>query len=138
METMIFCITMILFMAIILIGVGVIVGDAKNFYKRKLDMDHSDNDVPVDNPDRDNSDLAMDYEEGLLRYDLGQGCYEKGQITPGCTVSALGQIRREMKTMLSNTEKDALIFAEKCVIACATQKGESNTEREGEHNEDND
>ena len=111
-------------MAMIFIGVGVIIGDVKNFYQRKLGMDHSDNDVPVDNPDRDNSDLGMDYEEGLLRYDLGQGCYKKGQITPGCTVSALGQIRREMKTMLSNTEYDALIFAEKCVIACATQKGE--------------
>lgn len=126
METMIFCVTMCLFMAIIFIGVGVIIGDAKNFYQRKLGMDHSDNDVPVDNPDRNNSDLGMDYEEGLLRYDLGQGCYKKGQITPGCTVSALGQIRREMKTMLSNTEKDALIYAEKCVIACATQKGEGN------------
>ena len=124
MESMIFCVTMCLFMAIILIGVGVIIGDVKNFYQRKLGMDHSDNDVPVDNPDRDNSDLGMDYEEGLLRYDLGQGCYKNGKITPGCTVSALRQIRREMKTMLSNTEYDALIFAEKCVIACATQKGE--------------
>lgn len=124
METMIFCVTMCLFMAIILIGVGVIIGDVKNFYQRKLGMDHSDNDVPVDDPDRNSSDLGMDYEEGPLRYDLGQGCYKKGKITPGCTVSALRQIRREMKTMLSNTEYDALIFAEKCVIACATQKGE--------------
>lgn len=124
METMIFCVTMCLFMAIILIGVGVIIGDVKNFYQRKLGMDHSDNDVPVDDPDRNNSDLGMDYKEGLLRYDLGQGCYKKGKITPGCTVSALRQIRREMKTMLSNTEYDALIFAEKCVIACVTQKGE--------------
>ena len=124
METMIFCVTMCLFMAIILIGIGVIIGDVKNFYQRKLGMDHSDNDVPVDDPDRNSSDLGMDYEEGLLRYDLGQGCYKKGKITPGCTVSALRQIRREMKTMLSYTEYDALIFAEKCVIACATQKGE--------------
>lgn len=35
-------------------------------------------------------------------------CYENGEITNLCTIIALKNIRREMKTMLSNIEKDAL------------------------------
>lgn len=35
-------------------------------------------------------------------------CYENGEITNLCTIIALKGIRREMKTMLSNIEKDAL------------------------------
>ena len=35
-------------------------------------------------------------------------CYENGEITNLCTIIALKSIRREMKTMLSNIEKDAI------------------------------
>lgn len=35
-------------------------------------------------------------------------CYENGEITNLCTIIALKNIRREMRTMLSNIEKDAI------------------------------
>ena len=35
-------------------------------------------------------------------------CYENGEITNLCVIIALKGIRREMKTMLSNIEKDAI------------------------------
>ena len=35
-------------------------------------------------------------------------CYEEGEITNLCTIIALKNIKREMKTMLSGIEKDAL------------------------------
>lgn len=35
-------------------------------------------------------------------------CYENGEITNLCTIIALKSIGREMKTMLSNIEKDAI------------------------------
>lgn len=35
-------------------------------------------------------------------------CYENGEITNLCAIIALKNIRREMRTMLSNIEKDAI------------------------------
>ena len=39
------------------------------------------------------------------------GCYHQGRITPGCAKVALEGLRREMKTMLTGTEEDAIVFA---------------------------
>lgn len=35
-------------------------------------------------------------------------CYENGEITNLCTIIALKNVKREMQTMLSNIEKDAI------------------------------
>ena len=49
------------------------------------------------------------HRENTNRQDMGfDRCYENGEITNLCTIIALKNIKREMKTMLSDIEKDAL------------------------------
>ena len=54
---------------------------------------------------KNNTEINNDIDE-IIEKDIS--CYENGEITNLCTIIALKGIKREMKTMLSNIEKDAI------------------------------
>ena len=60
------------------------------------------------NIDHDKRDLHKKIDREC---DMESSHYRDGEITGECTVNALREIRIEMKTMLSETEKDALEYS---------------------------
>ena len=110
MEIYIFMIEIGLWLAGCFVMLGVIIGElnAKRPDKKSLFRDSSYPVLPCGDTDMCNSDMGNGNREKPNRRDMGEGCYQNGQITEGCTPAALREIRRSMKTMLSQTEIDAL------------------------------
>ena len=124
MEVLIFVILADFWIAAFLILIGIVIGKAHSAYNQE-----SHKNVPGDVLQGD-SDIRIyhrgDYHKfdcfvgnvhgeksrgcnsGSSCYRDGSSCYRDGKITDECTVNALRQIRRDMRMMLSQTEKDAL------------------------------
>ena len=102
MEMLAFGILIGVVLSIIIIGVVIVV------YTRddKAEL-HNDNSgvSDVSNNDRDNRSVDRD-----------NSCYKNGELTNLCTIIVLKNIKREMTTMLSNMEKDAIDKAVKNTI----------------------
>ena len=101
----------------ILIG-GCFVGylNAKGNNKELRDGCNSDNDDCNDPDSKCNSLVGTDNREEPF------GCYVEGKITRGCAITAIREIRRAFDKSLSNTEKDALKYAEEQIYECAVIK----------------
>lgn len=117
MEIYAFLILAGLYMAVIFVLLGVIAGEVDARLNKKRNKGDSRHVREVDNNsvirhDRDNNGhnriVGNVYRKKHRGRDMGVPCYRNGQITDECTALALRQIRREMRTMLSQTEKDAL------------------------------
>lgn len=112
MEVLIFLIAMIMLMSFCFVGIGICIGrgqiDDKRICKRKLCVDNSGNFVSQHDNNNSNSSMGDIYRKEHNRYNMGQNCYEKGKITIECARSAFETMKVELKTILSQTEKDAL------------------------------
>lgn len=94
MEMLAFGISIGIIICIIIIGVVVVVDTRNN--KTKL---HNNNSRTSNISNNDRNDRSMD---------RNNSCYKDGELTNLCTIIALKNIKREMTTMLSNMEKDAI------------------------------
>lgn len=117
MEAWFFATLMGIWMAILLIGIGVIIGKIHTTYNQKCNKDDSgnvrkgiDNNsiLHSDDTDMDNSDVGDIHGQVDSGRNLGEGCYERGRITDGCAARALEIIALEFRKLLTQTELDAL------------------------------
>lgn len=121
MEAWIFGIFSGLWMAMIFVAIGVIIGKLHSAYTQKHRKDdsadvrdghiHSDiHDSGADNM-RDR-DLANDIREESGRPDVG--IYYRGRIQAEAAIMILENIKREMRNMVSGSEIDAIDYAIEC------------------------
>ena len=121
MEAWIFGIFSGLWMAMIFVAIGVIIGKVHSYYHQKP---HKDNAEPVreghtDSNIRDggadnvlNSTLGDDIREESGR--RGLGLYYQGRIQADGAITILENVKREMSKMLSGSEIDAIDYAIEC------------------------
>lgn len=109
-----------LYAALIFVLLGVIVGEAHVYVNKKRDKGNNGSVRKTD------TDMRIYHRGDYHKFDCfvgnvhgkksrgcnsGSSCYRDGKITEECTVNALREVRREMRTMLSETEKDALEYS---------------------------
>ena len=117
MEAIIFCATMGLFEALVFVLIGVGISEA-NFYLNKKRgkgnarnvRQDADSDCVLDSGVDSVSVSDIRSTDGKERDRRDLGCYDRGKITRECAENALREIRRSMRTMLSQTELDALDY----------------------------
>lgn len=121
MEAWIFGIFSGLWLAMLFVAIGVIIGKVHSYYHQKPHKDntehvrteHNDSDIRDGRADnmRD-SDLADDIrEESGGR---GLGLYYQGRIQADGAITILENVKREMSKMLSGSEIDAINYAIEC------------------------
>ena len=115
MEIFMFNIFIIIILGMICFMGGTIFATRNNNNNIKADNQrtfyrHSGNNTYINGTDNMSSSVMGNiHRENNNRQDMEfDRCYENGEITNLCTIIALKSIRREMKTMLSDIEKDAL------------------------------
>lgn len=113
MEVIIFCITFGIMILFIMFSLGIVIGtEHERIFKRQHSLDNCNNvllndDMGSNRNSTSNSKRLLSVRQND-RQNLGEGCYEKGKITIGCTKSAFEMIKMEFKKSLSQIEKDAL------------------------------
>ncbi len=121
MEAWIFGVFSGLWLAMLFVAIGVIIGKVHSYYHQKPHKDNAEhvrdrnnhNDVHSGRADnmRD-SDLADDIrEESGGR---GLGLYYQGRIQADGAITILENVKREMSKMLSGSEIDAIDYAIEC------------------------
>ena len=118
MEAWIFGIFSGLWMAMIFVAIGVIIGKVHSYYHQKPHKNdvepvregHHDSDSGADNV-RDSS-LGDDLREESGGRDLG--LYYQGRIQADGAITILENVKREMSKMLSGSEIDAIDYAIEC------------------------
>lgn len=116
---------LILFIAIPLIvitlGIQCMMDDEKNDdndernNKEPFCRNSNNNSLSYSNTNKYNCIMGNVHREEYSRQNMG--CYEEGKITNICTIVALDNIKRTMKNILSETEKDAIDNAIKNTIS---------------------
>lgn len=121
MEAWIFGVFSGLWLAIIFVAIGVIIGKVHSYYHQKPHKDNAEhvrdrnNHSDVHSGGTDNmrdSDLADDIREESGR--RGLGLYYQGRIQADGAITILENVKREMSKMLSGSEKDAIDYAIEC------------------------
>ena len=118
MEMYVFFATIGMLIALIFVAIGVSIGKADDYFNQKRDKSHTgllckgDTDIRIyHRGDYHKFDRVVGNIYGEIDRGRDMGCYHEGRITPGCAKVALEGLRREMKTMLTGTEEDAIVFA---------------------------
>lgn len=121
MEAWIFGVFSGLWLAMLFVAIGVIIGKVHSYYHQKPHKDntehvrteHNDSDIRDGRADnmRD-SDLADDIREESDR--RGLGLYYQGRIQADGAITILENVKREMSKMLSGSEIDAIDYALEC------------------------
>ena len=121
MEAWIFGVFSGLWLAILFVVIGVIIGKVHSYYHQKPHKDntghvraeHNDSDIRDGRADnvRDR-DLANDIREESGRSDMG--IYHRGHIQAEAVIMILENIKREMRNMISGSEIDAIDYAIEC------------------------
>lgn len=121
METWIFGVFGGLWLAMLFVAIGVIIGKVHSYYHQKPHKDNTEhvrdrnNHSDVHSGGTDNmrdSDLADDIREESGR--RGLGLYYQGRIQADGAITILENVKREMSKMLSGSEKDAIDYAIEC------------------------
>ena len=121
MEAWIFGIFSGLWMAMIFVAIGVIIGKVHSYYHQKP---HKDNAEPVREGHHD-SDIRDGGADNVLNSTLGDdireesggrglGLYYQGRIQADGAITILENVKREMSKMLSGSEIDAIDYAIEC------------------------
>ena len=117
-EVLIFVILADFWIAAFFILIGIVIGKAHSAYNQEShknvpgDVLQGDSDIRIyHRGDYHNFDRVVGNIYGEIDRGRDMGCYHEGRITPGCAKIALEGLRREMKTMLTGTEEDAIVFA---------------------------
>ncbi len=118
MEVYVFFATIGMLIALMFVAIGVGIGKADDHFNQKCDKGHAgslcegDTDIRIyHRGDYHDLDRTMGNVHGEIDRGRDMGCYYEGRITPECARLALEGLRREMKTMLTGTEEDAIVFA---------------------------
>ena len=93
-------------------GIGLGIGKNERISKKQHNLYNHNNGLFDDNMDSNRNNAFSSKGMFSIRQDVGQnlgeGCYKEGKITIGCTRSAFETMKVELKTILSQIEKDAL------------------------------
>lgn len=121
MEAWIFGIFSGLWMAMIFVAIGVIIGKVHSYYHQKP---HKNDVEPVREGHHD-SDIRDSGADNVLNSTLGDdlrkesggrdmGLYYQGRIQADGAITILENVKREMSKMLSGSEIDAIDYAIEC------------------------
>ena len=121
MEAWIFGVFSGLWLAMLFVAIGVIIGKVHSYYHQKPHKDNAEHVRDRNNHNDVHSGRAYNMRDSDLADDIreesggrGLGLYYQGRIQADGAITILENVKREMSKMLSGSEIDAIDYAIEC------------------------